>query len=435
MSSKILAINIRGLPSGYRSNLTDANVFQDYDAVVVKPESHYDIYGDVEYIRQNQKTITRNCGWSFLDINNRRRNEARALLERGGVLVCLLQPIDFAICYLYKDEKRGPSYISNYDWLLRQTDLRDEIGDIEYSHGDTIDHLDNSHPFFDYLKSKPSWSAYIDQASCTNWRVLASAFGTHVVSLAKRVGLGHLIFIPSGYSDENGEILEQCILKLIKDKEVATEPDWAEALSVFGQEDIRSKIEELNGEILSLEKEREVLIAKNHDLEHWKWLLYAKGKHQLQPIVQEALKLIGFKVEDQPDEDSDGLVTSEFGCALLEVVGSTGNIKIEKFGELVKNIGNFIIKQEGRQVKGILVGNPFCEKPLENRPPKDSQKQLFAKELIASAEKQDITVLLSTDLYELISKILASEVSEKQKVYIRQNILQNKGLLRLSQLL
>jgi hypothetical protein len=220
---------------------------------------------------------------------------------------------------------------------------------------------------------------------------------------------------------------------LIKDKEIIIEPDWARAISVYGQEDIRSKIEELNEKTILLDQEREVLIKRNDELERWKWLLYAKGKHQLQPIVQEALRLIGFKVEDQPDKDSDGLVTSEYGCALLEVVGSTGTIRIQKIGELVTNVGNFI-KQEEQQVKGILVGNPFCDDPLENRPPKDSQKQLFAKELLESAERQDITVLLSTDLYEVISKILASEASEKQKLSIRQNILQNKGLLRLSEL-
>ncbi|GAF82499.1 unnamed protein product, partial [marine sediment metagenome] len=160
----------------------------------------------------------------------------------------------------------------------------------------------------------------------------------------------------------------------------------------------------------------------------------AKGKHQLQPIVQEALRLIGFKVEDQPDKDSDGLVTSEYGCALLEVAGSTGTIRIEKFGELVTNVGNFI-KQKGQKVGGILVGNPFCEEPIDNRPPKDSQKQLFAKELLESAEKQDIAVLLSADLYELVTRILSDKISDNQKLSVRQKIFEANGLLRLSQLL
>jgi hypothetical protein len=281
------------------------------------------------------------------------------------------------------------------------------------------------------LNTKPSWSAYIDVNDCKSWKILASAFGTHIVSLSKRIGAGHIIFIPSYYDSVNGKLLEQCINKLLKGKEVILQPAWAQAILVHGQQDIRGKIEELNKNILSFEKERDKLIEENDNIESWKWLLYAKGKHQLQPIVQEALRLIGFKVEDQPDKDSDGLVTSEYGCALLEVVGSTGTIRLEKLGELVTNVGNFI-KQEGRQVNGILVGNPFCEELLENRPPKDSQKPLFAKELLESAERQDITVLLSTDLYELVNRILANELSEDDKSSMRQKIFENKGLLRLS---
>ncbi len=36
---KILTINVIGLPSGSSDNLINARVFQDYDAVVVDPQS------------------------------------------------------------------------------------------------------------------------------------------------------------------------------------------------------------------------------------------------------------------------------------------------------------------------------------------------------------------------------------------------------------
>ena len=79
----------------------------------------------------------------------------------------------------------------------------------------------------------------------------------------------------------------------------------------------------------ALEKEREALINNNDKLERWKYLLYEKGKHQLEPVVCDALAMLGCNVEPQPDKDSDGTVKCDYGNALLEVVGSKGTIKIE----------------------------------------------------------------------------------------------------------
>jgi len=159
-------------------------------------------------------------------------------------------------------------------------------------------------------------------------------------------------------------------------------------------------------------------------------LLYEKGKHRLEPAVRDALVLLGCHVEPQPDKDSDGIVASDYGTALLEVVGSKTTIKTEKLGELVKNIGNFI-STKGGKVKGILIGNPFCDEPLDNRPPKDSQRGLFAKELLESAEQQSITVLLTIDLYEVVSRTLKGELLEPEKRVLQEGIFNGKGLVKL----
>ncbi|GAI27872.1 unnamed protein product, partial [marine sediment metagenome] len=274
-----------------------------------------------------------------------------------------------------------------------------ELGEIKYSTGTTIDYIESGHIFSEYLNIKPSWSAYVDKDTCEGWKVLASAFGTHVVSLTRRIGLGHIVLLPSDYDYHNGELVERCIKKLLAGREITPQPSWAKAILVPGQQELISKITQINEQIDALEKERETIVDANDKLERWKCLLYEKGKHQLEAVVRDALALLGCNIEPQPDKDSDGVVTFEYGKALLEVGGSKGIIRIEKIGELTNNIGNFIMRKRIK-VKGILVGNPFCEEPLDNRPPKGSQKPLFAKELIESAEAQGITVLLSTDLYE-----------------------------------
>ncbi len=147
--------------------------------------------------------------------------------------------------------------------------------------------------------------------------------------------------------------------------------------------------------------------------------------------MREAFSLIGCEVTLQADKDSDGIITFNDDVALLEATGSKGTIKMVKIGELTTNIGNYMIKKEN-QVKGILVGNPFCEEKLGNRPPKNSQKPLFARELLGSAEKQSITVLLTTDLYTIVSRIVDNDITPAEKEGIIQKIFQGRGLVTLS---
>jgi hypothetical protein len=424
---KILTINVIGIPSGSDSNLIDANVFQDYDAVVVDPESLFSLYGSIEYYDRDEGLLTSNFGRRLFAWNIKRHEQIKGLLQRGGVIVCFMEP---KVTYYYESEgsKIG---ITNYDWLLTPKDIMSELGGIRLGRGQTIDNIESGHPFSDYLNIKPPWSAYVDKEACQDWRILASAFGTHAVSIAKRVGLGHIILLPSYYDYNNGALIERCIEKLLAGREITPQPDWAKSILVPGQQELVAKITKVSDQINALEKQRETLIDADDKLERWKYLLYEKGKHRLEPVVREALTLLGCNVEPQPDKDSDGLVTFDYGKALLEVVGSEGTIKIEKLGQLTRNIASFF-ETKGSRVKGILVGNPFCGKSLDSRPPKDTQKQLFARELIESAEQLSITVLLSTDLYEVISRILEGKLTDAEKQSLRERIFNGKGLVGLA---
>jgi hypothetical protein len=430
---KILTVNIIGIPSARSDDLIDANVFQDYDAVVVDPENMERLYDQSRhelYDDYDEGQLNSNKGRILVALNVDRRKQAKGLLQRGGVIVCFMEPM---VRSYFKYNIEGEEHfisVTNYDWLIQSSEIEKELGGIKYSKGETVDYIDSGHPFFEYLNIRPSWLAYVDKKACQDWRVLASAFGTNVVSLAKRVGLGQIILLPSYYHHNNGELVEHCIKKLLAGKEITPQPEWAKAILAPGQQELISKITQINEQADALEKERGNIIDANDKLERWKCLLYAKGKHQLEPVVRDALAIVGCNVEPQADKDSDGAVTCDYGIALLEIVGSKRTIKIEKLGELTKNMGNFLA-EKGSKVKGILVGNPFCEEPLDNRPPKDTQKALFANELIESAEQQSITVLLSTDLYKVVSRSLSNKFPEVEKQSLRERIFKGKGLVRL----
>ena len=374
--------------------------------------------------------------WDIIQsINKRRIKEVDGLLELGGILICFMEPLIQGVCWHGAGTYRTIEEMTNYDWLGSTVDFREYR--LELGFGETIDFIDQGHPFAAYLKKKPSWTTFWQLKDYSGWRVIASAFGTNAVALTRRQGRGHVVFLPSEYSVENGALLESCIADLLGQKEAREKPTWVREIFVPQQEQKLEQINRMDDMIEKLRKRKEKLHTSNEQLEWWKWLLWETGKEYLEPVVREALRLIGCEVEPQPDKDSDGKIESDFGTALLEVVGGEGTIRREKLGQLVSNMGNFYAAR-AIPPKGILVGNPFCkERPEErpdpdNRPPKGTQKKLFAKELIEDAEMQSITVLLSTDLYCVVCGVLNGQVGEDKKKELRRIIFTEKGLVRLS---
>lgn len=437
LSMKILCIGVTGLPSGVGSDLSTAKVFQDYDAVVVNPKNFITLYRKLYRDmplgfsdRADGATVLQETVWDIItSINKRRIKELDGLFELGGILICFVQPLIKGFYYyqtrMQTRMHRTSAEITNYDWL--DPTVAFEKYDLELGFGETIDSIDQGHPFAAYLEKKPSWTTFWRLKDCSEWRVIAGAFGTNAVALARRQGRGHVVFLPSEYSVEDGALLESCIVNLLGQKEPREKPTWVREIFVLQQE----QINHMDDKIEKLRERKEKLHTSNEQLERWKWLIWETGKEYLEPVVREALGLIGCKVEPQPDKDSDGKVDSDFGTALLEVGGGEGTIKRDKLGQLVSNIGNFLSKKEILP-KGIVVGNPFRKERLDNRPPKGTQKKLFAKELIEDAEKQNITVLLSTDLYCVVCGILNGQVGEDKKKELRHLIFMGKGLVRLS---
>lgn len=424
---RILSVGMHGLPHGENEDFALADVLQDYDAVVVfadSIESLFDGFG-VDYRNRDKLILDSGKGEFLLRQSLKRRIEVTGLLEKGGIVITLMSPV---IKYSYGDK----GDITNYDWLFSRKEINNELG-ISYGTGKTIDYFLTTHPFYKYLKLKPSWAAYSDIETATkhHWQILASAYGTHALSIAKQVRNGYIILIPCDYSAENGSVLEDCIQSILEKGMPAPKPDWVSNIIVPGQEVLLPKLNDINQSIEDLNNEAKQISSDIEQLEEWKYLLYESGERYLRPLVRNALSIIGFQDNSYIEQIADGFFSCEYGDAILEVEGSKDTIKIEKISQLIKDRANYIEDKKTVSPKGMLVGNPFREELLDNRPPKGSQKSLFTKELLQTAEKQDVVVLLSTDLYKVVSLILRGELSKDQKQDLIKRIYQSVGLLRL----
>lgn len=427
---KILSIGLDGIPSATRCDLISANVFQDYEAVVVNPCDLHTLYGEYTghiFLSKHQDIITGEFASFASNVNFQRRQQIKGLMQKNGALICFLQP------YLSWRTVNAPNFISNYSWLFDIGEVTSQLGNILYGTGTTLDYINPNSHFTQYLSTRPSWNAYIpaDSYNQKKWRIIASAFGTHLLSLTSTSEKGYIIILPSEYQLQNGELLEKCITKLLGDKDITPIPQWAELIIVPGQDKMLKDLDEVNTKIEALKEQQSILTSNIAELESWKWLLYETGKHRLEPIVHKALSLLGCKVQPQPDSDSDGRVETEFGIALLEIEGTKETVKIEKISQLLKNIAN-LLTEEAVTAKGILVGNPFRLENLPNRPPNNSQKKLFSDEVLTTAEMHNISVLLTTNLYEIVSLILDNKFTTQQIKSLRERIFQGKGLVTLS---
>jgi len=427
-SLRILSVGIYGLPNGENRDFSSADVLQDYDAVVVRAASIESLFGGfgIKYRNAEAGLLERSHGEFLRRQCIKRRIEADGLLEKGGIVIVFMLPV---IRYPWEDDKD----LTNYDWLLSRKVVADELG-ISYGTGKTIENLLTNHPLYEYLKFKPSWSAYSDLETSAqhDWQILASAYGSHALSLSKKVKNGYIILIPSSYSEiEDPSILEDCIQAILTIDLPSPKPEWLKDIIVPGQEVLQPKLNETNTSIEGLRSKAKQITSEIEQLETWKFLLYEKGEHHLQPIVRKALSAIGLQDKSDIEQISDGFFSCEYGDAILEVEGSSGSIKIEKISQLIKDRANYFAEKKTTSPKGILVGNPFREEPLDNRPPKGSHKKLFTRELLQTAEKQDVVVMLSTDLYNIASLDLIGKMSDERKQEIRKLIFESTGLLRL----
>lgn len=101
--------------------------------------------------------------------------------------------------------------------------------------------------------------------------------------------------IPYDYSSENGSILENCIQSILEIHIPSPKPDWVKSIIVPGQEVLQPKLNEINQSVEDLRSKAEQINSDIEQLEKWKYLLYEKGEHYLQPIVRNALSIIGFQ--------------------------------------------------------------------------------------------------------------------------------------------
>ncbi len=353
-------------------------------------------------------------------------NNIHDAIRSGAVLIC------FAAKIKIFDEDTN---LTNYSWIPKYRDI--DPRHITNSSADTI-LTKGSFPFTDFFeknKRKFSSECFIEPSfGDMYYSTILTDKGERPVGLYQQEDKGHIFILPRVEDKEN--FIKSFISTVLPTIPITFRletfyslktPEYAAKYleEIPGIKEIEEEIKVVNDKILQMQEKRKGKIEKKAELEKWTGLIWLKDI-PLQKVVGDAFEFLGLKVERPPDTQygPDLRVKYKEKEVILEVEGSKKAITIDKGRQLHHWLG-----EESANVKGVLVGNPFNELPIENRPPNKS-RSLFTKTLKEFAEARGFSLILSTDLFDLVCKKLKGEKVNAQELMDR--MYEGKGMTRLS---
>ncbi len=175
-------------------------------------------------------------------------------------------------------------------------------------------------------------------------------------------------------------------------------PDWAQAYSLPAQASIASEIALMEQERQDVEQRMSEARSRAAEAARARLLLYGSGENDFESIVRDTLRELGAGVEDPEAKGiEDGKLIRDEGQAVLEIKGRTGPISLQDVRQVVQWTTDATAK-DSISYKPLIVGNPQCDKPLEER------GEVLAPNAAAYAENTDVCVVTTTQLFEALRR-------------------------------
>jgi hypothetical protein len=358
-----------GVPDGATSvefapDLEATRALYDFDGVVV----------DMNRVLNRHNLVPPT---SFIE---QKRFEAEHLLAKGGIIVCLLQPL-VAIKFM-------ELYADSYGWIPVN-----RFGSVVTSNeGMRITKVAQS-PFDDYLDVKGTiWRAFLNKSALIAYETLANNDAGFAVAARLRSSKGRIYFLPFNLNKEEAlPILLRCLERAWKSEVERPQPEWLKTVAVPNEVEITKQIVEVGVKIRELADTGEklsLLLAKKLEL---KKLLYEQGP-SLEEAVKVAFEELGFSLQKEGDKDL--VFRSPAERVIFEVTGSDGTIGLGKLRQLFDFISKE--KQPGTAVKGILVGNQEVDVSPAKR------GVAFTQHVIDRANEMGVCLLPTTELFRAL---------------------------------
>ena len=401
----------------------------DSDVVICDTPNIKEDWGKVSLGKDNKYYLRSPDSLKLQEQLSHRKNEIKTLLENGKVIVCFLS----APIYILAEGRRVNIYdkISNYSFL--------PINEYPYLHSIKVGQggnrsglklTDNKNPFAQFyhaFKNELSYQAYFDFLNDEDFNYFIQNKSKKGIGLILKVSDGHIVFLPKLNNDVDQDkligVIRMCCQNIMESpKEITPSPNWLNHYELQGEVELLDKIREVEAKIRDLKDVKIEFQREIQKIVQFKNLLFEQGE-ELELVVKESFKLIGFDVENRKEEDMehDLLFSSEEGRGLAEVEGKDSSaINISKFDQLNRAVDeDFHLHDDYPQ--GILIGNHFrLENPI-------SRKEPFTDKVHTIARKKSFGLLTTLEIYNAVAFILKNPDDNEFKKQCRDRILNTEG--------
>ncbi len=206
---------------------------------------------------------------------------------------------------------------------------------------------------------------------------------------------GSMIFLPPPTELSTAE----AITELLRDRYgIGTEkeaPKWTQDYTLPRIELARETMRTMQRQIDQLKLNHERAEAEANHESRFLGLLYEQGDDGLEPLVRDALRILGAEVIDpQRRGQEDGRLIDPFGRkAVLEIKGRDNQLPLKDVRQLIDWVSQ--LQTEGWN-KGILIANLF-----RNSPPSE-RENIYASNSLQRATMHHLALVTTTQLFRAL---------------------------------
>ena len=387
----------------FRSSIS----FLDFDLVIWTPETIFREYdsqnGSPTY--NGQKLLELDERSKILGDISRRHSEIQKFLEIGKTIVIILPPPK--LCYSF-DHVGG----STYYYPIAMSDVlpfKEIVPILAEGNSVSFNGPGIFKPFYDSVGMYLHYSAYLSKSIGKPFLFIKDT--TEVIGTFLEYGKGKVILIPGvnmsdftreeQYFDAQNIFLEGIVKTIIGINGVKEEyilADWANKYLLSGEKAKRAELANKEEELNTLKSK---MLDINHsisDIEKNKILICGSGT-VLEDQVVKILEEMSFKIIDRPVGRDDIIAAYNDMPAVIEVKGVSKSGAEWHAAQLEKWVSNYYVSK-GKQCKGILLVNAFCDTQLEER-----KGEAFPNQMLHYSSSRGHCLITTVQLLGLYIKV------------------------------
>ena len=358
-------------------SIANAPALYEYDACVIDPRA---VSQQIEGIAAGSMDLRKPDGtpvqagatgafhFGLGELLTLRRDEMARLLAKGGVVVVIAYPnVPHPVVGTLPGANR-------YSILPAPDGVLYAPPQLLPADGSSLTLLDREHAFAGYLedfRTRIAYRARWDSLRIENFetvgRVLARSEGGADIAVEFRVGPGRIIFLPPLARELRGmqrrplaEALVDGIGRCFDAPRLELAPRWTRDFDLPGVAAAEAQMKEAEQAFAEAESRLVEARAFHGEAERFRGLLWQTGPYGFAPLVDAAMRTLGFEVDDRTSRgrtlrhkpEGDDPVQ----MALLEVDAADGTVNEGSYLRLQRRIEEEFLRK-GKRLKGVIVVN------------------------------------------------------------------------------